>query len=173
MVGATPFWLAAAVGDVSVMRVLAASGADPLLATKENVTPLMVAAGVGRRVAGHMDRTAEEERSALEAVKLAVELGADVNAANETGLTALHGAAYTGANTIIQFLVDKGAKIDAMDKFAQTPLSITQKIHTVALGDNFDMQPRRVYPSTVNLFLQLGATPLTALGVKVLEVVSQ
>ena len=149
MVGATPFWLAAAVGDVGIMRVLADSGADPLLATEENVTPLMVAAGLGRRVANVMDRTAEEERSALEAVKLIVELGADVNASSETGLTALHGAAYTGANAIIQFLVEKGAKVDVKDKFGQTPLSIAEKIYPEELPGKF--RPEVVRESTANL----------------------
>lgn len=155
LAGATPFWLAAAVGDVGVMRVLAEKGADPLLATEEHVTPLMAAAGLGRRVNGHMDRTAEEERSALEAVKLAVELGGDVHASTETGLTALHGAAYTGANTIIQFLVDKGAKVDVQDKFGQTPLSIAQKNMPAGLPNKF--RSDQAYDRTVLLLRELGA----------------
>ena len=99
--GATPFLLAAATYDVGIMRMLVAGGADPLLATKEKNTPLMVAAGLGRYEA----RTDQEHSRALEAVKLAVELGADVNAANEAGQTPLHGAAYMGTDAIIQFLV--------------------------------------------------------------------
>ena len=75
--GATPFLMAAAAGDFDVMRLLVASGADPLLATEDdNTTPLMAAAG-GLWLE---DRAQEEERLALEAVEAAVELGADVNA---------------------------------------------------------------------------------------------
>lgn len=155
MAGATPFWLAAASGDVNVMRVLAEKGADPRLATEQKVTPLMVAAGLGRRLAGHMDRTAEEERDALEAVQLAVVLGADVNATTETGLTALHGAAYTGANSIVRFLVKNGAKINAQDEYGQTPLSIAQKISPPGLPNQF--KGDQVYAKTVELLRELGA----------------
>ena len=63
--------------------------------------------------------------------------------------------------------------MDVMDHLGQTPLSIAHRIHTVALGDNFDMQPRRVYESTVNLLLKLGATPLAASGVQIVKEISQ
>src|SRR5262249_18790155 len=117
--GATPFLLAAAAGDADVMRVLLAKGADPKIATTEGVTPLMAAAGVG--FSG--DRTKEEEKGALEAAKLLVELGADVNAASaDGGWRAVHGAAYTGSNEILQFLVDKGAQLNVKNRDGQTPL---------------------------------------------------
>ena len=95
------------------MRALAAAGADPDLATEENVSPLMTAAGIGRG-RGRAPLTEEEEARALEAVKVAVEvLGNDVNAAETTtGLTALHGAAFAGSDSIVQYLVEKGANID-------------------------------------------------------------
>ena len=155
--GATPFLLAAAAGDVSVMRVLAAGGADPLLATKGNTTPLMVATGMGRAE----DRTEEEARSALEAVQLAVELGADVNAANEAGQTALHGAAFKRADAIIQFLVDKGAQVDAQDRCGQTPLSIAEGDPA---GLMYSADRVRAHKSTADLLRKLGGgtTPLTA-----------
>ena len=82
LAGATPFLLAAATGDVGIMRTLLAKGADPKLATNDGVTPLMVAAGVGLAD----DRLPEEAKGALEAVKMLVEMGADVNAANKDGL---------------------------------------------------------------------------------------
>ena len=154
IVGGTPFFLAAAAGDASLIRVLAAGGADPLMATKENTTPLMVAAGMGRP----QDFLEGEERSALEAVKLAVELGADVNAANVEGQTALHAAAFTGVNTMVQFLVDKGAEVDAKDKTGQTPWSIAEAISPVINRQG----ELRLHKSTANLLLKLGATPLTA-----------
>ena len=70
----------------------------------------MAAAGVGIWNVGESAGTNEE---ALEAVKLALELGGDVTAVNDYGYTALHGAAHRGANAIVQLLVDKGARLDA------------------------------------------------------------
>jgi ankyrin repeat protein len=109
-IGATPFLLAAKAGDVALMRVLVEHGADPLLPTEDHSTPLMVAAGVGVWNVGESAGTNEE---ALEAVKLALELGGDVTAANDFGYTALHGAAHRGANAIVELLASKGARLDA------------------------------------------------------------
>ena len=144
------------------MKLLAAAGADPKLNTKENTSPLMVAAGVGRFEA----RSAAQDRNALEAVKYAIELGEDVNAVGESGWTALHGAAYTGSDSIIQVLVDKGAKLDVFDGFGQTPLSIAEAVVTKGLGENADVRPRRFRESTVKLLLKLGATPTERAGVQ-------
>ena len=136
-------------------------------------TALMLAAGAGRYRGNYPQFSETEEQLAAQAVELVLELGADINAKNEWGQTALHAAAYLGADSLIQLLVDKGAKMDVMDNFGQTPLSIAQRIHTVALGDSFDMQPRRVYESTVNLLLKLGAAPLAISGVQVAKDVIQ
>ena len=156
-IGATPFLLAAAANDVSVMRILAENGADPLLATKGKLTPLAAAAGVGRV----QDFTEAEEHNALEAVKLAVALGADLNAANDTSRTALHGAANLGGNTIIQFLADRGANLDVRDTYQQTPLSIASGVHLpwTPKGEELGEVIRK---DTADLLLRLGATPLTA-----------
>ncbi|MBI3894419.1 MAG: ankyrin repeat domain-containing protein [Acidobacteria bacterium] len=183
-IGTTPFFMAATAHKVSVMRALVASGADPLLGATEtvflsganglrlqmvkNTTPLMAAAGGGRYKGNYEYFSEEEERDALEAVKLALELGGDVNASNDYGQTALHSAAYIAMDEIIEFLVEKGANIEAMDKFGQTPLSIAQFAVTVALGANYDMKPRKLNESTANLLLKLGATPLEASGVQVI-----
>ena len=56
---------------------------------------------------------AAEEKNALEAAKLLLDLGADVNAANEAGQTSLHAAAAIGANGVVRFLVERGARLDA------------------------------------------------------------
>ena len=156
-IGATPFLLAAAAADPVTMLILAERGADPLLATAENLTPLAAAAGVGRV----QDFTAAEERNALEAVKLAVQLGVDVNAANGTSRTALHGAANLGGNTIIQFLADQGANLEVRDKYQQTPLSIASGVHLpwTPKGEELGEVIRK---ETAELLLHLGATPLTA-----------
>src|SRR5205823_1684314 len=112
-IGATPFLMAAANHDLNIMRILLAAGADPLKATKENLTPLMAAAGVDRQEAF----PELEEKEALEAVKLTFELGGDVNTAKSSGLTALHGATNMYAETIMEFLAGHGANLDAKDKY--------------------------------------------------------
>ena len=91
--------------------------------------PLMVAAGVDLWNPGEDGGTTpENEPEALEAVKMLVALGNDVNAANDRGETALHGAAYRGANTIVQYLVDQGAKLDARSQQGWTPWTIANGV---------------------------------------------
>jgi ankyrin repeat protein len=156
---ATPFLMAAAAGDVPTMRLLVEGGADSTLANKAKVTPLMAAAGLLRSE----DFTEEERRNALEAVKLMVELGADVNAVNELGRTALHGATNLGANDVIQYLVEHGAKLDVRDKYQQTPLSIASGVHLpwTPKGQELGEVIRK---SSEELLLKLGATPLDTPG---------
>ena len=122
--GATPFLLAAMAGDVEVMRVLAENGADPRLAANDKTTPLMVAAGLGRYLA----ESRVTEGVALATVKLALELGGEINAVNDAGNAALHGAAHTKANTIIKFLAENGADLNLRNKRGQTPLMIADTV---------------------------------------------
>ncbi len=158
-VGATPFLLAAASQDVTVMRMLVDAGADPKIRTTAGLTPLMVAAGAGRV----QDLTEEEKLIALETVQLAVELGADVTAMNEDGLTALHAAAANGADAVVQFLISKGAKIDVRDKYQRTPLSIAAGERLPWIPDGQRLSDM-LQPSTRDLLLKLGATPLDTPG---------
>jgi len=111
--GATPFLRAALCGDIEVMKLLLAHGADPKIDTEDHTTPLMAAAGVGFSDGFIHDRSVEET---LEAMKLILDLGTDINAANDQGLTALHGAAHKAALGEIQLLVDRGADLGAKDK---------------------------------------------------------
>ena len=111
--GATPLLRAALSGDLPVVRLLLAHGADPMIPTFDHTTPLMVASGVGW-AEGTIHEYTEDQT--LEVVKLLLSLGSDVNAANDHGITALHGAAYKGANKVVQFLVDHGADLAAKDK---------------------------------------------------------
>jgi ankyrin repeat protein len=119
LTGQTPFLRAAAAGDVRVMRALLAHGADPNIATDAGTTPLMVAAGVNWAVAETFD---EGPAALLEAVKLAHELGLDVNAQNSMGLAAVHGAANRGANDVIEYLAASGARLDLPDREGRTPI---------------------------------------------------
>ena len=119
---ATPFWLAAAHLNAELMQLLVDYDADPLLTTDNETTPLMVAAGLGQS-----DGSANwHESRALDAVRYLVELGADVTAISRAGITALHGAAYMGADSVVQFLVDHGAPVNAQDQDGQTPFRVAQ-----------------------------------------------
>lgn len=127
--GATPFLLAARTGDAELMRLLVKLGADPLIPNVDNTTPLMVAAGVGTRSPGEDAGTNAE---VLEAVKVAVELGNDVNAIDKNGETAMHGAAYKQVPEAAQFLLDRGAKIDMFNRkngHGWTALRIAEGVH--------------------------------------------
>ena len=128
-IGATPFLLASKNVDTAVMRVLLESGADPLMPNADLTTPLMVAAGVDMWNPGEDGgATVEDEPEALEAVKMLVELGNDVRAANDRGETPLHGAAYRGAPSIVDYLVEQGAEIDARSSQGWTPWTIANGV---------------------------------------------
>jgi len=125
-VGATPFLLAAVTADVPLMRTLLALGADPTLPNAQHCTPLLAAAGVGTRAPGEEAGT---EPEVLEAVALLLELGADVNAVDDNGETAMHGAAYKSLPKVVQLLADKGARIEVWNhknKYGWTPLLIAE-----------------------------------------------
>ncbi len=164
MMDATPILLAAEAGNIAAMRALADAGADPLLTTEENTTLLLVALGAGR----FGERSESQLQRHHETAQLAVEMGSDVNAAGEHGWTAMHAAAYMGADETIWFLADLGVKLDVMDRFGQTPLSIASAIITAGMADYADPRPRRYRKSTVDLLLQLGATSLEESGVEIL-----
>jgi ankyrin repeat protein len=135
--GATPFLRAAMSADLAIMRLLLDAGADPLAATAERepielggverpssggTTPLMAAAGVG----WHESIGRGRESDTLEALQLLLGHGADVNAANQAGDSALHGATLRGSTAIIQFLVDHGANVHAKNAKGHTALDIAR-----------------------------------------------
>jgi uncharacterized protein len=162
-VGATPFYVAARNGDAPFMRLLVSGGADPNIATQVGVTPLMAAAGLDYyegETPGPFNGDTEAER--LEAVKLCMELGNDVNARTDFGnypmvgdaaltlaryplnaedlfglgvgdprftqTTAIFGAVISNQPSIVQYLVDHGAKLDVKNKLGWTPLMVSRGI---------------------------------------------
>ena len=153
LVGATAFLFAAKAADVEVMRLLLANGADPKINTDLNITPLMAAAGISW--ASNQDKASEEQ--VLEAVKLLVEeQGLDVNFTADTGETAMHAAAYRGANSVIQYLFDKGGKLDVQDKSGRTPLRVAEGVE---YGNSFAANPE-----TAVLLRKLGAKEIPCPG---------
>ena len=104
--GATPLLLAADRSDIPLMRLFLELGADPLLPNADNTTPLLAAAGVGTR---EPLEEAGEESEALEAVKLMLEQGADINDVDSNGNTAMHGAAYGISPLVGNLLAERGA----------------------------------------------------------------
>jgi ankyrin repeat protein len=125
-VGATPFLLASMTADVPYMKTLLRLGADPKITNATRSTPLMAAAGLGCLAPTEEAGTEEE---AVEAVKLAIELGNDMNAVDDNGETAMHGAAYKNFPRVVQLLAERGARAevwDREDKYGWTPLSIAE-----------------------------------------------
>ncbi len=141
--GATAFWRAAQSSDTAAMKLLIEYKADPKIAAKSGETPLMAAAGIGWAANWSVNAPVP----LIDAVKYCVELGDDVNAADNRGYSALHGAAYLGDNDMINFLVSKGAKVDAKSKGGDSPADM-------ANGPTRFGQP---HPESVALLEKLGS----------------
>ena len=142
--GATAFFLAAKVTDVEAMRALVDAGADPLMPNADGTTPLMVAAGLAIWNPGEDGGSLSgQEDEVLEAVRMCVELGNPIDAVNYRGETALHGAAFRGANNVVAYLVEQGADLDARTEQGWSPLAVANgfsysdfykaQVHTAAL----------------------------------------
>ena len=127
-IGATPFLLAARTADAPLMKLLAELGANPLLTNEDGSTPLMVAAGLGTNAPGEDPGT---EPEVLDAVKVALDLGNDLDAVDKNGETAMHGAAYKHVPTVVHYLADKGARSDVWNRpnsKGWTPLKIAEGV---------------------------------------------
>ena len=124
--GATPFLMAAMTADTAYLKLLVELGADPQLGNIDDATPLMAAAGLGTLAP---TEEAGTEPEALEAAQFILGLGADINAVDKNGETAMHGAAYKSFPEMVTFLASKGAKIEVWnhpDKYGWTPLRIAE-----------------------------------------------
>jgi ankyrin repeat protein len=153
--GATPFLAAASTADVPLMRTLVKLGADPALPNSQGSTPLLAAAGVG---VGAPEEAAGTEPDVLEAVKLLVQLGADVNAVDSHGETAMHGAAYRNHPRVVQLLADKGAKIDVWNRKNKTGLTPIVIAEGYRPGLNFRPAPETV-AALHRVMIAAGVTP--------------
>jgi ankyrin repeat protein len=147
LVGGTPYLLAANAADARLMRLILDHGGDPHAVLRNGITALMLTVGIARAIG----TAYVTESQVLEAAKLAIDMGSDVNSASATGDTAMHAAAYSGFNTVIPFLLEKGANIGAINKSGVTPYLIANGQGPRVAGDN----PYR--PATAALLRQLGA----------------
>ena len=153
-IGASPYLQAAMTADAEYMKALVALGADPSLTNAEGATALMTAAGLGTRSPGE-DAGTEEE--VIEAMQVALDHGADINAVDSNGETAMHGAAYKNLPGAVKFLAAKGANIEIWNrrnKFGWTPL-------TIARGYRFgNFKPSPVTVAALEeVMLAAGVTP--------------
>ena len=124
--GATPFLMAADRADAPMMRTLLDLGAEPFIPNAEGTTPLMAAAGLGTTAP---IEEAGTETEALQATKILLELGADINAVNGNGETAMHGAAYGSFPSMVRLLAKSGADPEIWNRkngHGWTPLFIAE-----------------------------------------------
>ena len=162
MAGATPLLLAVTSADIEMMKLLYEFGADPGINTNAGITPLMAAAQVactGTCAYQNGGNVANKDAiaRASNTVKVIIEMGVDVNATSKAGKTAMHIAAFTGSDPVIEFLANHGAEINIRDANGETPW-------TMASGMALRIGQRGLYgdhKSTAALLLELGADILT------------
>lgn len=175
LIGSTPYLLAARFLEPDIMPVLVAGGADPRLTMPNGADAVMLAAGMGsgrtasRRGIETIDfGKGEPESRVRETVAAALELRGNVLAASQSGDTALHVAAALGHDTVVQFLVERGARVAVPNSRGITPLVAAivgstagrARIAAPAGADSLGFEPpiEVVHPSTVALLKKLGAT---------------
>ena len=155
--GATPLLRAAKAGDVAAVRLLLEKGADVKLATKAGVTPLMIAAGLGTKEEDTTGRS-KTEADTIKTITLLLDAGPGIdviNAADNAGRTALHGAALQGYDQVVRFLAERGAKLDVKDQRGFTPLDVAMGL---AGGVGFDGKASNPHESTAALLRELTGT---------------
>ena len=143
-VGANTFWLAARYGELDILRALAEWGADPNVAPANRWSSLKAAMGVpqisqedrrNRVDAPDSVEHIDQEELTLDLARIVLDLGVDVNQADDRGNTALHDAVRTGFASVVDLLAARGADVDALNDRGQTPLVLAETSLPV-LGSN-------------------------------------
>lgn len=147
----TAFYRAAMAGDVTMMQVLFDAGADVNVVLKDGSTPLMAAASVGVVERGRANESAPTQEQRAAAIQFCLDHGANIDAVDLTGATALHRATTRNLDDVISYLASKGAKLDIKDKEDRTPLFIAQNFPT--------RTPTPIREATLALLEKLTGTP--------------
>ena len=125
--GATPLYRAVRAIDLAAVQLLVDRGANPSQAIKDGSTPMMAAAGLGAPRGGDEEVTEAGDRNdPIDVMKVLLAKGANVNAANDLGMTPLHYAAQRGSDRIIEFLASQGARFDVKNKQGRSPLDLAR-----------------------------------------------
>ena len=125
--GSTPFLLAAQAADGALVKLLVELGADPTITNSNGTTPLLAASGVG--ALGDGDESAGTEEETIATIEFLLSIGADVNAVDNNGETAMHGAAYQSLPKLVSYLSQHGASVEAWhheNRAGWTPLVIAE-----------------------------------------------
>jgi len=147
--GSTTLLKAATTSDVELVKILLDAGANPHLTNQQKTNTLMAAAGLNWKAIASIGT----EEESIEVIRMLMAKGVDVNAANDLGETAMHGAAQRGANKVIQFLADNGAAIDPVNKRGRTPYDEAQGQFSATAGEVGVRRPS--HPATEALLLKL------------------
>lgn len=130
--GTTPLARAAKSNDLQLMKILLDAGADPKLTLKDRTTVLMIASAGGAVVGAYAVAIPVTEDSSIEAIKLCLDRGVDINAFNTSGTTAVHAAVQRGGQKVVRYLAEHGAKLDMKNKQGRTPLDIALGVGAAA-----------------------------------------
>ena len=125
--GATALYRAVRSVDLASVKLLVDAGADPSKPIGDGSTPLMAAAGLGAPRGGDEEVTEAGDRNdPVEVIKVLIDNGANVNAANNAGMTAMHYAVQRGSDRIVEFLASRGGRFDVKNKQGKTPVDLAR-----------------------------------------------
>ncbi len=136
--GTTPLLRAAKTFDTAAIALLLDHGANVDLPNDGGITPVMAAAGLGsvecdpRGYGPGIPHylAPDTEAKSIAALELLLDADANIDArtlsgragARSPGRTALFGAAFWGWNDVVDYLVERGAKIDVAERSGLTPV---------------------------------------------------
>jgi ankyrin repeat protein len=123
--GSTPLLRAAKACDVPAAKLLLSRGAKVDLANSMNLTPLLVVAGSNWAITDTRGRF-RNEKQCIEMAKMLLDAGANINAVNNNGQTALHAAARMDMKDFVRFIGERGANLEVKDRAGSTPLDIAE-----------------------------------------------
>ena len=160
-IGANAFWLAARYGEPEILRILAEHGTDPHVMPASGMSALQAAMGITRNAAENRRNQvdapevdpAELEQITLDIVRKILEMGVDVNLADDRGNRALHDAVRVGFASVVDLLASHGARLDATNERGQTPLALAESELPVPGSNGL----RTSRPEIAGLLRRLGA----------------